>query len=115
MKVDISVKTEGYTIREVDPNDDWDIGEDGLYITGVTVTRTERDYADSIDGESGDPAVVLVEHYSDGCTFGSSEYAEVKGIFKTYADAESFAHRLNTDHGYFGCHIGFCYFDVVLP
>ena len=34
---------------------------------------------------------MLVEHYSDGDTFGDQEGAEVKGIFTSYEEAEAFA------------------------
>jgi hypothetical protein len=115
MRVDIEVRTEEYTIREVREDNDWDIGETGLNVLGVTLTPTSREYADEVDGAPGDSAVVLVEHYSDGCTFGSSEYVNVKGIFKSMPDAEAFTRLINTDHGYFGNHIDFLYFPVVLP
>jgi len=117
MKLDIQVQASSYSIREADPDDQWDIGEDGLEIHGVSLVRLPDDHkwGEEIDGQPGDPAVVLVEHYSDGCTFGSSEYAEVKGIFRSGLAAQEAAAKIPTDHGYFGAHISFKYFDVTLP
>jgi hypothetical protein len=104
MKVHVSVDTEEYVVREVDPNDSWDAGEQGLYVTGASVQRTDKDYGWDLPDDTRF-CVVLVEHYRDGCTFGSSEYAEVKGVFLTKTEAEEFARVQNTDHGYFGTHI----------
>ena len=115
MKVDIVVDAHEYVIREIDPTDSWDAGEYGLSIHGVKLRQSTNPYDWSIEAVPGDAAVVVVEHYSDGSTFGSNEYADVKGIFKTHEEAEQFAGTLNTHHGYFGSHIGFLYFDVTLP
>jgi hypothetical protein len=115
MKVDIELQTKSYVIRDINPDDNWDAGDYGLEVTGVLLRRTDREYADEIDGQRGDSAVVLIEHYSDGSTFGSNEYANVKGIFKTEDEARAHAATIDTDHGYFGGHIAFLYFNVVLP
>lgn len=111
----VDVKTDEYTIQERDENDEWDAGRYGLTVHGVTVLKSDKDYDIEFKGESGSRAVVLVEHYEDGCTFGSSHYTDVKDIFETEADARNFASNIDTDHGYFGHHIDFLYFDVVLP
>lgn len=113
MKVHASVTTEEYTIREIDPDDSWDAGDYGLHIRGASVQRTDEDYGWVLPDETR-RCVVLVEHYSDGCTFGSGEIAEVKGVFMTEADAEKYAHAQCIDHGYFGSHIDWLYFDCDL-
>lgn len=115
VKLDIEIISSEYVIRDIDPDDSWDAGETGLEVHGVKVTRTDQDYGWKIDAEPGDSIVVLVEHYSDGCTFGSSQYAEVKGVFKTMQEAKDHASELDVDHGYFGWHIGFLYFEERVP
>lgn len=115
MRVDIEVITEEFTVREIDPNDSWDIGETGLTVLGVSLTRTDRTWGTEVEGSPGDPAVVLVEHYGDGCTFGSSHCVETRGIFGTEREAREAAALIRTDHGYFGWHIDFLYYGVVLP
>lgn len=115
MLIDITVQEEEYTIRPPDEDDQWSSGDYGLNIYGVTVGRTDRKYGWEVKGRPGDPAVILVEHYRDGGTFGSNEYAEVKGAFVDRTAAEAHAKTLKVDHGYFGHHIGFLYFDVILP
>lgn len=113
MKITVEIVSNPYTIREVDSTDSWDIGEDGLHIHGVAVGKTDKDYDWDVPDDATN-LVVLVEHYSDGCTFGSSEYADVKGVFTHQADAEKFAAAQKIDHGYFGSHIGWRYFEVTL-
>lgn len=114
MKYSASVDSSSYYAREPNPDDQWDSGESALNIHGVTVTRDDK-YGDELSGSPGDTAVVLVEHYSDGDTFGSSEYAQVRGIFSNQEEAEAFAATQKTDHGYFGSFIAWLYFDVTLP
>lgn len=114
MKVTIDINSDTFWHTEPDPDDQWDSGSAGLEIHGVRVRRTEADYGWEIDSPDF-RAVVLVEHYSDGNTFGSYEEAEVKGIFPTAALAREHADAIRTDHGYFGSHIAFLYFDVILP
>lgn len=112
--VDVTYDT--YTKREIDPTDSWDAGETGLTNINVDVrlaqNESERKYADEVRPAEDGTICVLVEHYGDGCTFGSSEYAEVKGVFTDEADAVLYAKTLNTDHGYFGWHEDFKYFTV---
>lgn len=115
MRVDITLHTDEYVIREIDHDDSWDIGETGLEVQGVSLAPSDKEYDYEVPGRPGDLVVVLVEHYSDGCTFGSSEYAQVRGVFPTHEDAERFAGTVNTDHGYFGSFIAWHYFDARLP
>jgi len=108
MKLHASLSYDEYYSREVNPDDEWDIGERGLTDISVSLTHTTKDFGYELPDAK--TACVLVEHYSDGCTFGSAEYVEVKGIFPDQAAAEAHAKTLNIDHGYFGSHIQFLYF-----
>ena len=114
MKLNIEIETSEYVVREVDTEDSWDQGETGLNVHGVMVTATDKDYGWDIPIGATNRAVVLVEHFGDGCTFGSSEYADVKGVFLTEQDARDYAKTLNIDHGYFGWHIAFKYYDIFI-
>lgn len=110
MKIAANVLADDYYIRDPDPDDTWDIGERGLSDIRVEIAQTEADYGYDVTPKADGTVCVLVEHYGDGCTFGNSEYAEVKGVFTDLADAELYANSLNTNHGYFGWHIDFLYF-----
>lgn len=109
MKISISLNTNEYYICEPDPDSKWDHGKQGLELIYVCVNETDKDYEYEIQAEIGDSVVVLIEHYRDGDTFGSSEYMEVKGVYKTQNEAEEASLKINTGHGYFGCHIDFIF------
>jgi hypothetical protein len=112
MKIDVDILTTPYTIREVDLDDSWDAGEDGLHVHGVTAQLTDKEYGWEVKELGPDRTVcVIVEHYSDGCTFGSSEYVETKGVWATEDLARAGCPAI-PDHGYFGNHIAFLYFTV---
>lgn len=110
MKLIAELETTEYTKREIDPEDSWDAGCYGITLQSVSVyeARSEdlhNNYDEAFDElpvSIGDEVTVLVEHYGDGCTFGNSEYMEVRGIFRTYEDAKVFSKTLKPDHGYFG-------------
>lgn len=104
MKVCVELDTEEYYINEPDPEDSWDSGKRGSILRSVRVVTTDKQYGDEIDAKVGDNVFVLIEHYGDGDTFGSGEYHEAKGVYKTHKDAEQAANNKSTHHGYFGWH-----------
>lgn len=108
MWMHVDLDTEEYWIKEPDENDEWDSGERGLTLTSALVWAAKEGEGYELSGVSpGDEVVVLVEHYSDGDTFGSAEYMEPIGVFKDETGALEFSEGYATDHGYFGAHIGF--------
>lgn len=112
MKISVEASGESYYEREPNEEDSWDIGSQALTDIGAYA------YVDEQFGEEVEPAAdgsvcVLVEHYSDGCTFGDSEYVDAKGAFTDEDAAAAHAQTLDTNHGYFGSHIGWLYFTVL--
>lgn len=109
MFIKVNIESTEYTIREIDPDDSWDAGETGLRYLGCTAAISQSSGDEEIDFECapGDTVYVLIEHYTDGCTFGSSEYLECKGVFQTEAEALERSRSIDTGHGYFGSHICF--------
>lgn len=114
MLVKVELNTEEICYHEPNPDDQWDSGSYGLMIHGVSVRKSDREYDSEFLGSVGDACVVLVEHYRDGDTFGDSEYAEIKGVFATMAEAEIVAKGINVDHGYFGHFIDFKYLEAIV-
>lgn len=110
VRVYAKVLAEEYYEQEPDPNDQWDSGTRALRDISIEVGLTTERYGYDITPAADGTVCVLVEHYSDGCTFGSYENAEVKGVFTDEVDARLFANSVNKDHGYFGSHIDFLYF-----
>lgn len=114
MKLHADISAEEYELRPIDPTDHWDIGDQGLTNISVSVSLCNTSYGFDVE-PVGDTVCVLVEHYSDGCTFGSGEYTDLKGIFPTQEEAEAFAATLSKNHGYFGSHIDWLYFNETIP
>lgn len=86
-----------YWIREGDPDDVWDTGEEGADITSVSARRL-REWEERekwIGHETfftvGEGAVVYVPValYYDGDTFGSSTFCKVLGVYATQEDADA--------------------------
>lgn len=118
MCLDATVNASAFYTREIDSNDEWDSGEQALDIHGVFVRpiKIRKTYYTSLDVLPGDEVFVLYEHYSDGGTFGSSEYTDVKGIYKTHSEASAVEEALGKpDHGYFGDHIKFVINSARIP
>lgn len=120
------VATSTFVKRERDPNDEWDIGDEGeeLEDYGVVLDGGEiqprRGYyptrSRSLTEEelgfmpkAGDDVFMVIEVYGDGCTFGNQSplYKPMK-IFKTYYEAEAWKTSPEgnacKDDGYFGGH-----------
>lgn len=115
MFVTIDVSTEEYYISEPIPDDRWDSGTRGLRIGDATVCMSNNKFNYELGGSIGDTCVVVVEKYSDGDTFGSSEYMDIKGVFDTEEIASAFIKSLKPpDHGYFGCHMDYLMIDAVI-
>jgi hypothetical protein len=107
MHVQADIETDEYWIEEPRDDDPWDSGTRGLNLIATSAWETDPSHGGYCveDVAPGDEVVVLVEHYSDGDTFGSGEYMEINGVFRTESDALEFAGTRRVDHGYFGAHI----------
>ncbi len=114
MKLYADVSVDEYYSREPDEDDSWDIGDRAIVSMDVHLERNDKAGEEVTLAPDG-TVCVLVEHYSDGCTFGTAEYAEVKGIFTTEDDARAWAVDQDTDHGYFGSHIEWVYRTMEAP
>jgi hypothetical protein len=110
MKISVTVHSDEAWEREPDPDDRWDSGSSVLGNIHVSIWPTDADYGWDVTPAADGTVCVLVEHFSDGDTFGNYESTDVKGVFTDQADAELFANSCPKDHGYFGSHIGFLYF-----
>ncbi len=116
MKLYASVSSDSYYTREIDTTDSWDIGDQVLSNIAVEVYQApDKEYGVEVTPAADGTVCVLVEHYRDGCTFGSSEYTDLKSIFTDEVDAQAFANKQKIDHGYFGRHIKWLYFTEKVP
>ncbi len=113
MKVGVTVDYTNYWVREPSDDDQWDSGEEAITIHGISAR--EASWGDELDVNKGDVVHAVVEHYSDGNTFGNQEYAEVKAVYKTDWEAQAWIDGVEKpDHGYFGSHIDFKIFSAVV-
>ena len=113
----LAYQTTPMTIREADPDDDWDQGDDDLNPHGFTLVWCK----DSLNGPKGyddrepiykpkalkDAASglwVVFNIHSDGSTFGSTEgYVDVVWAGQDKEEAEEATSRaMSMDYGYFG-------------
>lgn len=114
-KIDIILDIEEEFIREPGTSFKEDRGDISLILHGISAYVTTQKYFDfEIDAKIGDPIIVLIEHYSDGDTFGTSENMDVKGVFKTLDEAEKARKAINISHGYFGSHIDFLFETTII-
>lgn len=115
--------TEFYTTREPDPESEWDIGDSSgeLIGYGVSIGRPkeknrydseERSFNEEDIGfmpKVGDVVYMVIERYSDGCTFGNTDgYHLPVHIFKTYEEANNWTESKEAQafkyDSYFGGH-----------
>lgn len=116
------VETREFTIREADPADDWDRGDDGEELTdyGVALgvdapSHRSKCFDEKMLGwlpKAGDRVHMVIEEYGDGCTFGStSPVFRPVHVFRTEVDAQEWVKSPQAeewkDTGYFGGHIGY--------
>lgn len=104
----VDVVCSHYIVRHPDPEDRWDIGDDGFNFEDVRVIRYECESKDryNFNTNVGETVYVVIENYSTGCTFGytESEYSSA-GIFGTLKEAEEYIKTANKIDGYFDRHI----------
>lgn len=115
MKYYVKLDEYTYTITEPDPDDDWDSGESGLEYTfksislsepkgdyGYRIIDTENNYQAIYGVDSnisvGEQAYVVVVKYTDGDTFGSSEYTTIVAIKKDINDAYEVVKKVNNNN-----------------
>lgn len=94
----VSAETEVYTVREPDPTDSWDIGDEEGHVVGTVgwiVPIANAYYGSSCgkdmdDVSPGDTVWAVVVDYESGCTFGrTGGHSKVVDIFKNSATANA--------------------------
>ncbi len=110
IRIEVDITT--HTTHTGDPDDRWDRDSTGLTINGVTAYESPHSHDWPIELAPGGLVHVLVEHYSDGDTFGSDEYTDVKAVSTDHQSLVELSKKLIPDHGYFGDHIEFHIFSV---
>ncbi len=130
--VTLWVDTSEYTIRERDPDDEWDAGDYGeeLVNFGVCIGAQNKNSYLSRDRslnkehigffpKAGDTVFMVIESYGTGSTFGSTNpcYQPVK-IFKTHQGATQWLKTPEAeackDSDYFGGHNDYLIESVVV-
>lgn len=111
MKIVISTEVETWIDRERNPDDEWDIGDEGGCIVNVTA-REARDYEQAIgywgesalvelDVQPGQSIFAVVADYTSGCTFGrTAGHSQVLDAFTSSEQAEQLKAAAQQSNGY---------------
>lgn len=108
MWVDVQVKTESIDDDDGTNRSSYDYTSSTCVFESVSVAENLRGEFDfEVDAKPGDTVFVLIEHYSDGDTFGNHENMQARGVFKTFEAAELASESANRNGaGYFQSFLG---------